>query len=81
MISLEGGASDLQVLSSKISVVSFELILLPVWWILYESAGRRYHTLVNGSNGIVRDERYVNQNIGQKFFDFIRRGGKSGFLT
>ena len=77
MISLEGGASGLQVLSSNISVVSYELILLPVWWVIYESGGKRYQTLVNGSNGIVRDERCANQNIGQKLFDFIRRGGKS----
>jgi predicted RNA-binding Zn-ribbon protein involved in translation (DUF1610 family) len=81
MISLEGGASGLQVLSSNISVVSYELILLPVWWVIYESGGKRYQTLVNGSNGIVRDERCANQNIGQKLFDFIRRGGKSEFLT
>jgi hypothetical protein len=81
MISLEGGASNLQVISSKIAAVSFELILLPVWWILYESDGRRFHTLVNGSSGKVRDERCSDQNFGQKLFDFIRRGGKAGFLT
>lgn len=81
MINLEGGYSNLQVISSKISVVSFELILLPVWWILYQSEGRQFHTLVNGSNGKVRDERYAGQNIGQKLIDFIRRGGKAKFLT
>jgi hypothetical protein len=81
MMNLEGGGSHLQVISSKISVVSFELILLPVWWILYQSEGRQFHTLVNGSSGKVRDERYEQQNIGQKLFDFIRRGGKTKFLT
>lgn len=73
-VSLEGGATNLQVLSSKISVVGFELILLPVWLISYRSQGKGYHAFVNGVNGKVRDERYEKQNLGQKLFDYLRQG-------
>lgn len=80
-LNLEGGGQNLQVISSKISATSFDLILLPVWCILYQSESKQYHTLVNGFSGKVRDERYEKQNIGQKLVDFIRRGGKNKFLT
>lgn len=78
---LENGGSDLRVSSAKISVVSYELIMLPVWWIHYHSDGKEFHALVNGVKGSVRDERYDKQNLGQKLFDFVRRGGKTKFLT
>jgi hypothetical protein len=62
-------------------VVSYELILLPVWLIHYNSDGNEYHAFVNGGNGEVRDERYDQENLGQKLFDFLRRGKKMKFLT
>lgn len=78
---LENGANNLQVISSKIAVVSYELILLPVWLIHYTSDGFEYNALVNGGNGEVRDERYDQENLGQKLVDFLRRGKKMKFLT
>ena len=80
-LNLENGANSLQVTSSKIAVVSYELILLPAWLIHYQSAGKEYHALVNGVSGGVRDERYDQENLGQKIFDFLRRSRKREFLT
>jgi DNA-directed RNA polymerase subunit RPC12/RpoP len=80
-LNLENGANNLQVFSSKMAVVSYELILLPIWLIHYKSDRNEYHALVNGGNGEVRDERYDQENLGQKLVDFLRRGKKMKFLT
>jgi hypothetical protein len=80
-VCLEGGATNLQVISSQISVVSFELILLPIWLVHYRSVDQEYHVMVNGGNAQVRDERFEKQNLGQKLFDYLRRGKNQKFLT
>jgi hypothetical protein len=61
-----GGAADpslLRVDRTGLSVMSYKLLLLPVWVVMYTYRGQAYRALVNGQNGSVEGDVSRKDNI------------------
>ena len=51
-----GHVNDLNYNTSGISILSFKLVLIPVWYTTYLFEGRTFRVLINGQNGTVYGE-------------------------
>ena len=66
-VSLAGDVHDLRLEQAELSVLSYKLVLLPVWVGSYTYEGKSYAVLVNGQTGAVAGD--VPRNAAQRFLD------------
>jgi len=52
----KGHISDLNYSTSNLSVLSFKLVLIPLWYTTYPLEGRTFRVVINGQNGKVYGE-------------------------
>jgi DNA-directed RNA polymerase subunit RPC12/RpoP len=51
-----GKISDLNYNTSNLSILSFKLVLIPIWYTTYPFEGRTFRVVINGQNGTVYGE-------------------------
>jgi hypothetical protein len=56
LLGVQGNIENFRPASSKMSVESFKLILVPAWLTSYTVEGKTYKVLVNGQTGAVTGE-------------------------
>jgi hypothetical protein len=56
LLDAQGNVENFRPSSSKMSVESFKLILVPAWLTSYTAEGKTYNVLVNGQTGAVTGE-------------------------
>ncbi len=66
---------DFSVGTSKLSIDSFKLILLPLWMVHYKTEGKVYDVIINGQTKAIRGDR--PQNVVGKLFSWLK-GNKRG---
>lgn len=55
-VSVAGNIQDVQVESPRVRVISYKLVLLPVWFGSYTFQDKNYQVVVNGQSGIVQGD-------------------------
>jgi hypothetical protein len=51
-----GHINDLNYSTSNLSILSFKLVLIPLWYTSYRLDGHEYRVVINGQNGKVHGE-------------------------
>jgi hypothetical protein len=51
-----GNVNDLNYSTCNLSILSFKLVLIPIWYTVYPFEGRTFRVLINGQNGTVYGE-------------------------
>ncbi len=59
-----GHVNDLNYSSANLSILSFKLVLIPLWHSTYTSGGRDFRVLINGQTGAVYGEMHRQGIIG-----------------
>jgi DNA-directed RNA polymerase subunit RPC12/RpoP len=59
-----GHVNDLNYNTSGLSVLSFKLVLVPIWYTTYPFEGRTFRVLINGQNGTVYGETLAQGIMG-----------------
>jgi hypothetical protein len=53
-----GQVNDLSYSTSNISIMSFKLVLIPLWYTTYPAEGRDFRVVINGQTGKVYGETH-----------------------
>ena len=59
-----GNVSDLNYSTSSLSILSFKLVLIPLWYTSYVLDGHEYRVVINGQSGTVYGETHKQSILG-----------------